>query len=505
MSEIARPESFLTEIELLLSEGKYDVAKASLLQHLEQHPADRESSLYLLLVNATLTGPETYEAEIDRLRNLLDLNNTERDVVRRLFIIGFKAAEEAGREDQAWAYQRLLRRLLLDQELDRSIPRSATASAPSLCQQFIPEPTVDRVPLQKSRIEWLGGTVMWIRGISGVMQYRLQASMRLLRRTPEIFHHVNLKASFTNWMPNMPSRRAFVTATAVLLAVPAAYFLATQHYLRKELSSNATASSTVATISEPEPADAPAPVAIRANVSEPDGLSLKRVRSVVTAYLSHLRAVYNEATEKNPNLMGSVSIKITVDEVGNIVKAEDAGSRLSDAAFVEMVLDEVQKWKFPKTAGNGEFTLPLLFVPEGMDPRTIVRWEKTVNAAASEAKVLRTIIITNSSKPVRDRRQVEVAEEKPAEFKIQRTGLTTVSRIRNIEEPAKRTIEYRTLRRAPLREKPRFAAATTEDVGPGTAIQVLETKGDWLKVRARSSGSVGYVRKEYVMAANATQ
>jgi hypothetical protein len=50
-----------------------------------------------------------------------------------------------------------------------------------------------------------------------------------------------------------------------------------------------------------------------------------------------------------------------------------------------------------------------------------------------------------------------------------------------------------------LRQEPRFAAATTEDIDPGTAISVLETKGDWFKVKARPSGRVGYVRKEYIV------
>jgi hypothetical protein len=66
-------------------------------------------------------------------------------------------------------------------------------------------------------------------------------------------------------------------------------------------------------------------------------------------------------------------------------------------------------------------------------------------------------------------------------------------------------IEYKTRRAAPLREEPRFAATTAEDIGPGTRVSVLGAKGDWLKVKSRLSGKIGYVRKEYITPVSAIQ
>jgi Bacterial SH3 domain len=502
MSEIARPESFLSEIEILLSEGKYDVAQTSLMRHLEEQPSDRESSLYLLLVNATLEGPETYEEEIDRLRDLLNLTTIERDVVRRLFIIGFKAAEEAGRQDQAWAYQRLLRRLLLDQELDRSIPRTVGASAQST--PLFSQPTVERpVDLPTPRVARLGAAFLCIRAFVDGTKQKVLASMRLLRRAPVVLRSIRIKP-LPDWTTNKSLRGSLIAATIVLIVLPTLYFLMSERHFRKQLASNATASSGNTTISEADPPLSP--LAVSANANEPDPISLKRVRSIVAGYVSSLRAAYSQARQKNPDLMGSLVIKITVDQGGTVIKAEDAGSRVSDSDFLETILGEVQKWRFPKTdAGTTEFTLPLLFVPEGMDRRTIVRWEKTVNAVGGEAKILHPLYVS-SSPTVRDRRVIEANEENPAEFKIQKTGFSKVSKIRTFDEAPKRSIEYKTRRSTPLREKPRFASTTTENVDPGTIINILETKGDWVKIRTRPSGSVGYVRKEYVVAAaNGTQ
>jgi hypothetical protein len=55
-----------------------------------------------------------YEEDIDQLRNLSNLNDSEKEIVRRLFVLG-------GREDQIRAYQQLLTRLQLNQPLEPSI------------------------------------------------------------------------------------------------------------------------------------------------------------------------------------------------------------------------------------------------------------------------------------------------------------------------------------------------------------------------------------------------
>jgi hypothetical protein len=62
-----------------------------------------------------------YEEDIDQLRNLSNLNDSEKEIVRRLFVLGFKSARKEGREDQIRAYQQLLTRLQLNQPLEPSI------------------------------------------------------------------------------------------------------------------------------------------------------------------------------------------------------------------------------------------------------------------------------------------------------------------------------------------------------------------------------------------------
>jgi peptidoglycan hydrolase CwlO-like protein len=73
------------------------------------------------------------------------------------------------------------------------------------------------------------------------------------------------------------------------------------------------------------------------------------------------------------------------------------------------------------------------------------------------------------------------------------------------EEPPAEMTTYKTRRVVSLREEPRFAATSKAQIGAGTSISVLESNGDWFKVRTRPSGAIGYIRKEYLVHQSSTR
>ena len=85
-------------------------------------PFDREAGLAELLLRIQRDGAEPHEPAIDEIRSMIGLSAAERQIVMEIFRLGFEAAERKKREDKMWVYQRLLRRLLLFQPLDESIP-----------------------------------------------------------------------------------------------------------------------------------------------------------------------------------------------------------------------------------------------------------------------------------------------------------------------------------------------------------------------------------------------
>jgi sRNA-binding protein len=249
------------------------------------------------------------------------------------------------------------------------------------------------------------------------------------------------------------------------------------------------------------------PVPLSENRDDSKSINKKQFNAILAGHLSELRRAYADWSQKDRNLMGSLLMKMRVDAGGNVITAEEQTSRLTDAAFGEVILNEARKWKFPKSNGeSAEIIVPLVFVPPGMDPRTIVRWEKALTSSDVEAKAVSPLHINGPSAGDTEREPSETPDQRPADLRNPKMALASAGKAQSApEEPTKNALEYKTRRAAPLREEPRFAAATSEDIGPGTRISVLEVKGDWLKVKTRPSGKIGYVRKEYIAPINAIQ
>ena len=97
---------------------------------------DRQAQFSHLLARIQVYGVPYYEQEIDQIRTVGHLSESEREIVLEIFRFGYEAAEKELRQDKMVAYQRLLRRLLLHQPLDQPIP------LPELPQEISRETTV---------------------------------------------------------------------------------------------------------------------------------------------------------------------------------------------------------------------------------------------------------------------------------------------------------------------------------------------------------------------------
>jgi len=109
-------------IKPLVPQPKPTGPSVALGSRLEGHPDNRESELRALLIRIKAHGPEKYEREINAIRDMPALEDPEREVIREIFLYGYGAAQAEAQENKARAYQRLLRRLLLHQPLNQSIP-----------------------------------------------------------------------------------------------------------------------------------------------------------------------------------------------------------------------------------------------------------------------------------------------------------------------------------------------------------------------------------------------
>jgi hypothetical protein len=172
-----------------------------------------------------LNGPIAYENDIDRLRDLPDLGDTEKEIVRRIFVLGFEAAEKDGREDQAWVYQRLLRRLLLAQALDQPIQKNSAPIPPAVENPAPKLANSALVPVHYRYSAWLRDNAI---ALGVLVAASLEDKMRLAGQT--WFR----RASGTAWKSKVSPRGPLAITAVALLLIPIAYFGAPRGNTAKE-------------------------------------------------------------------------------------------------------------------------------------------------------------------------------------------------------------------------------------------------------------------------------
>ncbi len=206
-------------------------------------------------------------------------------------------------------------------------------------------------------------------------------------------------------------------------------------------------------------------------------------------HLARLHHTFNSWSERKQELMGSVSLTLMVDASGNVVRVDPVNSHVNNSSFVKTVIDDVREWKFPKGSTEAaEITIPLLFIPRGMDPEMIVQWERKIRSAPRDDDSPRPAPIAMARPAVNDAEKV--------------TDLTAAAPTPKPKAQAKALIVVVANRPLAMRDNPRYSANSVREVQEATQLSILESRGDWLKVRSAAGGQVGFVRKEYVSPLN---
>jgi Bacterial SH3 domain len=153
-------------------------------------------------------------------------------------------------------------------------------------------------------------------------------------------------------------------------------------------------------------------------------------------------------------------------------------------------------WKpktFPATALSAS-VVGLLIISTGYLLLGYLREPMPSNSVAAVDAVVAKVSMDDE-----ERRAPVNPTSRSSDMKSRKTADADYRNTKRRENRPGHVIAYKTRRVVPLREEPRFAAAAKAQIAAGTSISVLEAKGDWFKVTIRPSGTVGYVRKEYLV------
>ncbi len=235
-------------------------------------------------------------------------------------------------------------------------------------------------------------------------------------------------------------------------------------------------------------------------------------------HLARLHHTFNSWSERNQELMGSVSLKLTVDAAGNVARVEPVNAQVNNSSFIQTVIEDVREWKFPSAGGvAAEIVVPLLFIPKGMDPEMIVQWERKVRGGPETDKgplPAPTVTVLAALQPKENApalsapttAPVVVEQKAPVAPPPSRAVAPTAQVVMPTAPAAKAKVATKPLpvvtanRQIVMRDNPRYSAGSVREVEEATQLSILENRGDWLKVRAGSQ--IGFVRKEYVSPVN---
>ncbi len=482
MAELPNKEFSYSLAQRLLHEARYDQAIVELSQRIETQPDDRTARLLLLLANVSQFGTGPFNRQVDEVRLFADLTNNERQIVRQIFLTCFQHAERNGQTIQKMVYQRLIRRLMLNQPLDISIS--------------------DAREIEQS--EETSSTPGDSRILPSTATSMDEFMPKPFTATPQRLHR---------W-----DEYALIGAGAMIVIVLLGFYIKGEH--RTPVAHNpaqllslisANESDTVAALERTRPNAILAPT-----------FTAEPTRTLILNQLGSLNKAYARWTDADPNTNGTVSLKLKIEPSGKIAKVEEVVSRLSEHRFLDVILAEAKLWKLPhrgKTAA--EVSVPLIFNPRGTEPseQIVDRQLDEPVLLAQETAATHTSFALEEAEPAAEELPI-VAKKVPAakargKRPQERSGNTEIataperrgdssSSLAVHHEPAAALpvteTETEIARAAALKHEPRFAAEAIENVNRGMRVTVLRKERDWIQVKVKSSGNIGYLRKEYLAA-----
>ncbi|MBM4298607.1 MAG: hypothetical protein FJ143_12790, partial [Deltaproteobacteria bacterium] len=286
-----------------------------------------------------------------------------------------------------------------------------------------------------------------------------------------------------HWAGPITRRGMLALAALSLLALPVAVIIHNRHDLRGDM-------PLLERIISGPPAPPSAVLAVDSRGMTIDGKNIsiaarKRLEQAAVEQLARLHHIYAGWVPTDEDAVGTMLLKLHVDGAGNVAKIEPLRSRLSSGDFARVVFEEMRQWSFPGPATQPfEITMPLLFVPKGLDAGTVVQWERRTGDRDAERKFVKIAqnLASTAAVPV-----------KPGKHEVNNGGIQqAVQAPAKIAARAKPVLPVvKTTRSVALRQQPRFAAERLHEVDAETELNLIERKGDWMKVRLADARAVG--------------
>ena len=223
-----------------------------------------------------------------------------------------------------------------------------------------------------------------------------------------------------------------------------------------------------------------------------------KIAGKIESQLQSLRELYRQETSKNSALMGGVVLQLSVSPSGEVWKVREIMSRISDNDFRKAVIAEASTWSFDQVVSEeSTITCPLLFVREGMDITTLIRWERNLSEAGDKSLLGKLNVNVESIPQIAS---VKSREASTREVAAPVPRPVPPSKAQAVAEGSLYQLKYSTV----IRNEPNYSAAAVARFAAGTKVILLGRSGDWYEVRY-DGGPRGFLRKEFIAPIEATE
>ena len=491
---VTEHESPTEAAERYLKESNFKDAIAVLEPCVKNSPSNQEAYLLHLLASIKLYNIYGYEKQIESLKGLSNLTEKERGIAREVFLLRFEEGRKRGQEEEAREYQRLASRVILGQPLTEPSPPAKADETPvqkgevkpfperkaetipqtaSMAVRSAPEkialPPIGTAATRKKRASGVSITLGVVLGIAGILGGGLLAYYGKKQG-------INITAVLGRTSPGkeQPSGKARDSGKTDFAQVLAA----------EELGFKVWGTGA-------------------ADVNRRESLLSEKIES----QLGNLRKFYQQQIQKKPDLMGSMTVQLTIAPSGQVTKVGEFSSVIKDREFKKSAIEEVYKWRFPEaSAGSVKVNYPLLFLPPGMDVATLVKWEQSIGPRVIEPAVTREAGSANqereSSGQLPDRSATEIPKVAKVAPSLPSTPpspvVEPIPTRRRPPEPTRPRIAgpYEVVYATSVYREPRENSDTVARIEAGTRINVVDVQGEWLEVRSRQGRPPGFVKRD---------
>jgi hypothetical protein len=217
-----------------------------------------------------------------------------------------------------------------------------------------------------------------------------------------------------------------------------------------------------------------------------------QVAARIEGQLQRLREFYRDESARNEGLMGELVLQLSVTATGEVSNVREISSRIADGDFRKAVVDEVASWSFDQVLSEeATIVCPLLFVREGMDVTTLIRWERSLAQSNAKKDLAKTAGVESVQPPTP--RAAPKPQRMPA--RPVATALPQAAPAPPVQPVTDGSV-YQMKYSTAIRKEPKFSATAVARFSAGTKVFLLGKTGDWYEVR--QGGWRGFLRKEFV-------